>query len=622
MPSSCLRIVTAIGALGALLSAASAAEPIDFAHEIVPILRQHCGQCHTGDKKKGGYSMNTRAALIAGGESGAAVVPAKAESSELIRRILSRDKTSKCRPKDRACLTSKWRSSSVGSTVASPGKKAWPSAPPTYEPPLLPRRAELPPPVAGRTNPVDRIVDAYFAAPRNLATRACRRCGAQPPLIPRSHRPIAPGRSRPALVTDPNSEKRDQLVHELLSDDVAYAEHWLTFWNDLLRNDYTGTGFITGGRKQITAWLYRSLAENKPYNQLVRELIAPRPPNPKASFKGIRWRGTVSASQSQEVQFSQNISQAFLGINMKCASCHDSFIDRWKLSESYGLAAIYSKEPLSIYRCDKPTGATAQAAWIFPELGQIDAKAPQPERLQQLASLMTHPDNGRFTRTIVNRLWHRLMGRGIVHPVDAMHTEPWSSDLLDWLAVDFADHGYDLKHTLALIATSDIYQAATPPINDEPDNDAYVFRGPPAPPADCRAIHRRRLANHYRRARRSDANVVRARLTPVRRGTPDPAEFAPLKARWIWSTADAAQAPAGQTITFHRQFTLPAAPAKAVAVLTCDNEHRLIVNGQQIAAMTTGKPSSSSPWSRTSKPATTKSSSSAKTPAAAPTPPD
>ena len=72
---------------------------------------------------------------------------------------------------------------------------------------------------------------------------------------------------------------------------------------------------------------------------------------------------------------------------------------------------------------------------------------------------MTHPENGRFTRTIVNRLWHRLMGRGIVHPVDAMQTEPWSADLLDYLAVHLADNGYDLKKTLELIATSQAYQS-------------------------------------------------------------------------------------------------------------------------------------------------------------------
>src|SRR5437762_13710433 len=83
-----------------------AAEPVDFAHEIVPILRTHCGQCHTGDKKKGGYSMNTRAALIAGGETDAGAVAGKSDKSELIRRVLSRDKDEQM-PPDGPRLTDK-----------------------------------------------------------------------------------------------------------------------------------------------------------------------------------------------------------------------------------------------------------------------------------------------------------------------------------------------------------------------------------------------------------------------------------------------------------------------------------------------------------------------------------
>src|SRR5205809_3468954 len=75
--------------VGAPLS--SAAEPIDFAHQIVPILRTHCGACHTGDQKKGGLSLNTRAELLAGGESGDAVVVGKSATSELIARVTTGD---------------------------------------------------------------------------------------------------------------------------------------------------------------------------------------------------------------------------------------------------------------------------------------------------------------------------------------------------------------------------------------------------------------------------------------------------------------------------------------------------------------------------------------------------
>ncbi len=82
--------------------------------------------------------------------------------------------------------------------------------------------------------------------------------------------------------------------------------------------------------------------------------------------EGIQWRGDVSAGATVEIQFAQSVGQTFLGINLKCASCHDSFIDRWKLEESFGLAAIFATKPLEIHRCDKPIGKQAQASWLFP----------------------------------------------------------------------------------------------------------------------------------------------------------------------------------------------------------------------------------------------------------------
>ena len=115
---------------------------------------------------------------------------------------------------------------------------------------------------------------------------------------------------------------------------------------------------------------------------------------------------------------------------------------------------------------------------MFPELGQIDPKLPREKRLQRLAELMTDPQDGRLTRTIVNRIWHRLMGRGIVHPVDAMQTEPWSADLLDYLAVDLADNHYDLKSTIRLIVSSQAYQSQAVALDAQPTGADFVYSGP------------------------------------------------------------------------------------------------------------------------------------------------
>ncbi|HEX5790328.1 MAG TPA: DUF1549 and DUF1553 domain-containing protein, partial [Luteolibacter sp.] len=337
-------------------------------------------------------------------------------------------------------------------------------------------KPELPPVVDGRKHPVDRLIDAHFKKqklthPKPLGDAAfMRRLSLD--LLGLLPEPA----EVEAFVNSKAPDKREKLIATMLARNTDYAEHWLSFWNDLLRNDYKGTGYIDGGRSSITGWLYQSLLSNKPYDQFTRELIAPSNKDSSGFIDGIQWRGSVNASQTREVQFSQSISQTFLGLNMKCASCHDSFVDRWKLDEAYGLAAIYSDKPIEIARCDKPTGRMAKPAWIFPELGQVDADAPKPKRLEQLAGLMTHPENGRFSRTIANRLWQRMMGRGIVHPVDAMDTEPWNEDLLDHLAVRFVEDGYDIKKALTYIATSQIYQSESVVIAK--GEDPAMFRGP------------------------------------------------------------------------------------------------------------------------------------------------
>jgi hypothetical protein len=337
----------------------------------------------------------------------------------------------------------------------------------------------LPPVQEGRAHPIDRIVDAFWEKqgiprpPRSDDRTFIRRVSLDlVGLLP------DPARVE-EFVADARPDKRTLLVRELLGDQekLAYAEHWLTFWNDLLRNDYAGTGFITKGRRQITAWLHKSLVENKPFDVFVRELIAPSEGS-RGFIDGIVWRGTVNASQTVPIQFAQNVGQTFLGINLKCASCHDSFVDRWTLKQTYDFAAIASKETLELHRCEKATGQIAHPGWMFDELGQIDPAAPPAKRLEQLAALMTHPDNGWLSRNLVNRLWARLMGRGIVHPVDSLRLPPWNEDLLDMLAGDLVSNRWDVKHVLETICTSETYGAATPAMTDAPQAAKYVFRGP------------------------------------------------------------------------------------------------------------------------------------------------
>jgi hypothetical protein len=295
-------------------------------------------------------------------------------------------------------------------------------------------------------------------------------------------------------------------------------------------------------------------------------------------INGIKWRGTVNASQTRNMQFAQNVSQVFLGINMKCASCHDSFIDRWTLQEAYDLAAVFADEPLELERCDIPTGKMATARWMFPELGQIDANATREVRLKQLAGLMTHPENGRFTRTIVNRIWARLMGRGIVHPVDAMHTKPWNEDLLDFLAVRFAEDGYDLKKFMRLVMTSEAYRSRSDLLSDEPGID-YVYNGPLP-----KRMSAEQLMDTIWQVTASNPKNPNAKVNRKFDDTePVPAEIQSfpwpkeISAHWIWTKEDASK------IKLRKEVTLDEKPLSAGILATCDNAFSLSVNGRLVA---------------------------------------
>ncbi len=566
--------------LPSLFTITSATAAVDFSHQIVPILREHCAECHAGDKKKGGFSFNDRKSLLEGGEDGAVVVSGKSADSAMIQAILSADPDDQMPPKgkrvpaEQIALLKQWIDEGLAWEEGFAFKK------PAYEPPLKPRMPVLPAIMDERSNPIDRILDQYLAQkklPRPAAiddAAFVRRAYLDLiGLLPSS-------KDLETFAKDTSTDKRARLIESLLKRDLDYTEHWLTFWNDLLRNDYGGTGFVTGGRKQISNWLYHALITNLPFDQFVRELIAPPNDESRGFIDGIKWRGEVSAGQTVEIQFAQSVSQSFLGINMKCASCHDSFIDRWKLSEAYGLAAIYSSRPLEINRCDKPIGQQAVASWLFPEIGQIDPKAAQPERLKQLAALMTHPQNGRTTRTIVNRLWQRLMGRGIVHPADAMQTEPWNADLLDYLAAHLAENKYDLKQTLALIATSQAYQSHSQVVNKGIDDHGYVYAGPRA---------KRLTAEQFVDAiwqitgaapTKMDAGVLRGKVDP------ELAKQVKIQGQWIWghSAKPGSTPPSGETITLRKTIKLDTDPASASAVVTCDNGYTLYVNNRKISA--------------------------------------
>ena len=558
-----------------LVTAGPLAAAPDFIHEVAPILSKKCIECHTEAKKKGGFSMNTEEAFRHGSENGPVVDEANPSKSLILEVISTDDEDLRMPPKGKPLDERQVEVIKAWVTAGAKWEPGFSFKTPAYEPPLRPRNPTLPAAVAGRDNPIDRIIDHYLAEkklpplPRLDDTAFLRRVHLDlVGLLPDVE-------TVRAFAADQSPEKRSQMVDHLLADETAFTEHWLTFWNDLLRNDYAGTGYIDGGRKQISGWLYQAIAKNMPYDEFVRQLVAPTPEN-EGFADGIKWRGTVSAAQITPMQYAQSVGQTFLGLNLKCASCHDSFVDRWKLSEAYGLAAIYADEPLEMFRCDKPTGKTAVAGWLFPELGTVDPTLPRAGRLKQLAALITHPQNGRTPRAITNRIWQRLMGRGIVHPVDAMQSPPWNEDLLDYLAVHLTESQYDLKKTMRLICLSEAYQSQSESFRVAPQETGYVYQGPRA---------KRLTAEEFTDAIWQICGTAPQKIdAPVTRALSAQSPPISQQASWIWS--DTGPVPAGTKVTLRKRFNLTATPTVAEAVVSADNRFELYVNGIKAGAGT------------------------------------
>jgi len=451
---------------------------VDLNIKVRTILAHSCYSCHNATKTKGGLRLDQKDFISKGGESGPVIVAGSPEKSELIRRIKLPEGHEDAMPTKGKRLTKEeleiltyWVK--TGAT--------WPSGPEKslYRVAEIAPRTPKIPIVKGIAHPIDRFVHQYFAS-KHIQFRSII---SDAQYIRRVYLDIIGLLPSPqqvnVFILDSNPQKRTLLVDQLLNNNTAYAQHWLTFWNDLLRNDYAGPGYIDGGRSQIGHWLYNSLKSNKSFDVFVKELINPTKES-EGFIKGIIWRGTVNSSQSAPMQAAQNVSQVFMGLNLKCASCHDSFISDWKLEDAYGFANVFSAKPLEIHKCDLPTGRMSGYRVLYPTLGSINPKLSQPERLKQLAEILVQKKNGRLYRTFVNRIWAQLMGRGLVEPLDAMDNAPWSQDLLDWLASDFAANGADIKKLIRLITTSKTYQMNTMGIKSQEllTNPSFTFAGP------------------------------------------------------------------------------------------------------------------------------------------------
>jgi hypothetical protein len=291
-----------------------------------------------------------------------------------------------------------------------------------------------------------------------------------------------------AFLTDKSPDKRAKLIDQLLTR-PEYADYWAMRWSDLLRVDRDEV--TPAGAVAMSRWLRKQLADNTPYDQMVRALVTARGPiteGPASFYKVL----------DKPEEASRAFSQLFLGVRIQCAQCHHHPSDKWGQEDYFALAGfftgvgkkasvgggemIYAKKATEMKH--PRTGKFVPAAALGAEPADFTGIA---DRRIVLAKWLTSPENPFFARALVNRIWAHYFSRGLVEPLDDMRaTNPATIEpLLDDLAKHFRDTKYDLKALTRTLLNSRLYQLAGKPADakaDDEQNFSYVL--PKAMPAE------------------------------------------------------------------------------------------------------------------------------------------
>ena len=515
------------------------AAQVSYARQIKPIFANHCLECHSGDERKGGLDASSVRNLMKGGKkAGRAIVPGRPDESPLVQHLrgLREPQMPKGNPalsEEELHLIRQWifagardDSASVAveekkSDSAGVGGQASLAAddPGTQKAlndllfsgnnearlfaqrklrlTLLPKPPE-PPSVKGPVfGPIDQFIVAKWEQAGLKEAKAPPAVCSDAVFLRRVYLdvigviPTAAEARR--FLEDTNTDKRIRLVDELLARNEDYAAHWTPFWEEAIGSSNVGITGGIGSRGNHRDWIFQSFVRNRPFDLMVAELIDPTLPGyRKPEIGEANGKRVVSAyirneTHVETIQSAANVAQVFLGTGMKCASCHNHFLNKeWPQSRFLAFAGMFATNDLELIRCEKRSGQFIAAKFPF-DLPGVPEAVPQliQERLHRVAQLLIDPTNPRFAKTIVNRLWKRYLGLGLFEPQDDFRPDqpPSHPELLTWLADDFMRRGYDLKHTIRLILTSRTYQLRyDPELEDHFDvnhpQQARYYRSP------------------------------------------------------------------------------------------------------------------------------------------------
>ncbi len=281
-----------------------------------------------------------------------------------------------------------------------------------------------------------------------------------------------------AFVLDNASDKRARLIDTLLQR-PEFVDYWSYKWSDLLLVSSKNLP----QREEMSAF-YRyirdSVEANKPWDQFAREILT--------ATGSTRENGAANyfVMHKEKIDLTETTSQAFLGMSITCARCHNHPLEKWTQNDYYGMANLFARVKLK----NGDRGDTEVLPAVFGEVPHPRTGRPLPpkpldapeidtatddDRRAHLAQWVTSPDNPYFTRAIVNRVWKNFMGRGLVEPEDDLRltNPPTNAALMDALAAHLAENQYDLKALMRTIMNSAAYQRTSAPADPAKPDTAY-----------------------------------------------------------------------------------------------------------------------------------------------------
>jgi hypothetical protein len=490
------------------LTAPSRAADTLWDSRVEPVLKEYCSECHSASRTKSGLDVGSLQTLLRGGDRGAAVIPGRPDDSNLYR-FLAADSDPHMPPGKRrppsaedVALIRRWIQELpvIKGPVAGSASSGMGVAGGTNAATVRHRISWHPPAGMDPSAAVDRFLELAWRldkvrpvkpAPDEVLVRRVYL-----DLVGR----IPTSEEARRFVADRSSSRRGALVTSLLGG-ADYARHMREVFDPVLMSRRGPEWEARRAEKKWHGFLEDAFGRNRPWNEVVRDLIVARPERPED--QGAVWY--LYERQNNAQAMAEALAPVVFGVQMKCAQCHDHMIAREiKQAHYWGLVAALNRTR----NVDTPSGPGLSESAIggfvsfanlkkesqpavmtffngrsvdepWPKEGEKEVDRPElyrvpppPEkgkaehpavprfsRREALADAVTR-ENPLLARAMVNRVWAMLFGRGLVHPVDLMDSKhpPSHPELLDWLASDFARSGHDVKRLIRILCATRAYQ--------------------------------------------------------------------------------------------------------------------------------------------------------------------